>query len=162
MANNATLGVSALAAVPALTLVGLASRGRQHALGAELVAAIALPAAAAPVAVASGVAMSSALLVWGAWAIGYGASVIAVHRVIARHRRAAGQVDRALLVMLCAAVLATCVLVSWWPSVSVGLPLLVLSTAIVMRPPRARHLRAIGLALVAASLASVFIATALV
>lgn len=162
LANNPTLVVTSLAAIPAFALVGIATRGGQHTLVAELVAAVALPAAAAPVAVASGVAVSSAMLVWGAWALGYGASVIAVHRVIARHRRAAGQLDRAIAVALCTAIVIACVVASWFPIVSVVLPLLALSTALVMRPPRARHLRAIGIALVAASVASVFVAIVLV
>lgn len=162
LATNVTLVVTACAAIPAFVLVGLASRGSQHARSGELVAAVALPAAAAPVAVASGVAMSSAILVWAAWAIGYGASVIAVHRVIARHRRAATQLDRALAVAGCAVILLACVLATWRPVMSVVLPLLVLATALVMYPPRARHLRAIGIALVAASSASVVIAVVLV
>ena len=69
-------------------------RRTEHTLGGELVAAVALTGAASVARVASGAAVQPALLHWLGWAIGFGATVIAVHRVIARHKRPAMLVDR--------------------------------------------------------------------
>jgi hypothetical protein len=86
------------------------------------------------------------------WSLGFAASTIAVHRVIARHKHAATWVDR-----VCALVLAGGFAVCLWRATSGGAfviaaPLVGLAAAVVAVPPSARWLRAIGLATVAAGL----------
>lgn len=161
LGGSRVVAIAACAAVPALALLGLACRRAQHSITGEVVAALALPGLAAPIAVASGLPSSHAVLVWAAWALGFAASVVAVHRVIARHRASATIVDRvvgALLVI--ATAMAAAVVARAASTAAVALPLLVFSTAIVLYPPRATRLRAIGVALVAASCLSVTVAIA--
>jgi hypothetical protein len=152
--------LAGLAAVPALALVVLAYRRAQHSLSGELLAAVALPAAALPVATAAGLDAGSSATLWAAWSAGYLASVVAVHRVIARHRRAHTRLDLGLPVALSAACAAAVTLATSWPLAAVAVPLLVISLALVARPPPARKLRAVGLLLVAASLVALAISVA--
>jgi hypothetical protein len=135
-------------AVPAAAVVALAWTRAQHSLAGELVAAVALTGAAAPVAVAGGASLAAAFATWAAWTIGFGCSVIAVHRVLARHRREPRVLDRMVAVALAGvAVIAALVAVA-------AVPLCAIATVLVLRPPPATRLRAIGVALVIASLAS--------
>lgn len=154
-ADLTTLRVAGLVAVPASGLVFLAWRRSQHSLAGELVAAVALPAAAAPIAVASNVAPRTALLLWLAWAAGYAASVLAVHRVIARHRARATSVDRMIAVGIGAALAGICIGGREAPLLLGALPLIAVSELLVLWPPRATYLRAIGVALVGASAAAI-------
>lgn len=161
-APRAALAVASVPACAAAVLVAFASRRAQHSRAGELAAAIALPAAAAPVAVASGVSVRDALVIAGAWSIGYASTVFAVHRVIARHRTAASRVDtmHALaLTAIAAACVASAGLVE--PLASVAAPLAIASIALVIRPPRATRLRAVGVALVAASVIAAMLALGL-
>ena len=162
LAPRAVLPIAALAAAPALLLIVLAWRRAEHSLVGELAAAVALPGAAAPVAVAAGVDTCTARLVWVAWAIGYACTVVAVHRVIARHRKpAATWLDRALAAGLVAVVIGAALLARDVRPALLALPLALASAVLVVHPPSARRLRAIGVALVVASLASGSIAVAL-
>lgn len=153
-----TIRMAAIAALPTSVLLFLAWRRAQHSLLGELAAAIALPAASAPIAVASGISSHTASLLWLAWSIGYAASVLAVHRVIARHRRAATWIDRVIVLALGAALAVVFVAGMEIPLLLSALPLVALSGGLVVWPPRANHLRAIGVALVAASAAAIGIA----
>lgn len=153
-----TTRMAAIAAIPTSLLLALAWRRAQHSLLGELAAAIALPAASAPIAVASGLSSRTASLLWLAWSIGYAASVLAVHRVIARHRRAATWIDRAVALGLGGALAGVFFAGMEFPLLLSALPLVALSEGLVMWPPRANHLRAIGVALVAASAAAIGIA----
>jgi hypothetical protein len=157
--SSTTLQLAALAMAPVAVLLVLAWRRGQHSLAGEIVAAITLPGACAPIASASGVGVHDALLLWAAWSAGYVASVLAVHRVIARNRHAASVVDGVIAVGLAGGI-AAIVLVA--PrSFVLALPLVAMSAALVVRPPGARHLRAIGVGLVIATVASICIAVAL-
>lgn len=158
LAGVATIQIAAVTGVPIVGLLVLAWRRGQHSIAGELVAALALPAAAAPIAVASGLDGRSAVTLWVAWSLGYAASVIAVHRVIARHRGAATRLDLGLALILGTLGLGLVALGQEAPHLVVALPLVTLATAIVLRPPRARRLRAVGVALVVASLASIGVA----
>ena len=153
LASRVALAVAALAAAPGALVVVLAWRRAERSLAGELVAALALPGAAAPVAVASGVAPERALVLWLAWALGYGCTVVAVHRVIVRHRHPASRVDRVAAAALVAIVAASCAVVPALAPAVIVLPLALVSAALVIRPPRASYLRAIGIAYVVASLA---------
>jgi hypothetical protein len=158
LADHATLAVVPVPALFAAVLIALAWEKLQHSVIGESVAAIALPAAAVPVAVASGLEVRAALLIWAAWSIGYVATVIAVHRVIARHRCARAAADVAAAAALIACALGCAALVAADPIAALALPLVALSAALVVRPPRATRLRAVGVALVIASVATLTLA----
>jgi hypothetical protein len=149
---------AAIVAVPALALVAFAYRRAQHSAGGELLAAVALPGLSMPVAVASGMALADARLLWTAWSVAYVASVVAVHRMIARHRRPPTIVDGILVPAFVAAAIGAALLASSAAVAVVALPLLVLTTLVVVHPPRATHLRAVGIALVAMSAISIALA----
>ena len=155
LARPAVLVAAAIVAVPAVALIAAAWRKIEHTLLGELAAAIALSGAAAPVAVAEGVSVELALAIWLAWAAGYASTVVAIHRVIARHKEPARTVDHVIAVVLAAltaAAVATAVVAL--PVVAVSVPLAVIAAALAIRPPRATRLRAIGVALVVASAVS--------
>lgn len=122
----------------------------EHSWQGELLAAISLPAASVPVATGSGLAWQDAALIAFGWSIGYACSVVAVHRVIARHRRAATWRDRCVAIALAAIAAAAGAFAL--PLVVAAVPLAALAAILAIRPPSAAHLRAIGVALVIASL----------
>ncbi|MGE5184495.1 MAG: YwiC-like family protein [Acidobacteriota bacterium] len=154
LAPSATLAIAAAAAVPALAALVLAWTKRAHSLIGEVVVAIALAGAAAPVAVAGGASPRIALAWWLAWGLGYACTVIAVHRVIARNRAAASVGDRIAAVATAAVAIAGGVVAVRIPLAAICVPLALIALALVVRPPPARRLRAIGVALVVASVAS--------
>ena len=141
-----SLVAASIVTVPALALVGFAWRRKERTLAGELVAAIVLTGAAAPVAVASGASLATAASAWAMWAIGYAFTVIAVHRVLARHRHPPSWID-ALAVS--AAVAIACALLM--AELLVPLPLVVCSICVIVLAPSARRLRTIGFVLVGAS-----------
>ncbi|MCX5746003.1 MAG: hypothetical protein NT062_26290, partial [Proteobacteria bacterium] len=163
-APPSTLLVAGLAAVPALGVVGFAWCRREHSLAGELIAAVALPGAAAVTVVASGLAWQPALAVWGAWAVGYAASVVAVHRVLGQrwHRNAPGSELRLAVALAVIAVVAVSGVTLASAAASVAIPLVAISTSLILRPPRPTRLRAIGVALVVASVVSAAIAIVVV
>jgi hypothetical protein len=145
----ATLRVVAILLVPTAILVAFAWRKRERTLGGELVAVVALSGASAPVAVAAGASLAVASLAWMTWALGYALTVVAVHRVIARHRRPATVIDALAVAGALAAVCAIVALGLW-----AALPLAACSLALLLISPAASHLRTIGFVLVGASLSS--------
>jgi hypothetical protein len=159
LADRSAIVLAAIAAIPALVLGVLAYRRALHSLSGELLAAVALPAAALPAAVAAGLDAGSAIVLWAAWSAGYSASVLAVHRVIARHRRPRTRTDSLVIVSLSVGCAAALALATAWPLAAVALPLLVVSLGLVTRPPPARQLRAVGFALVAAALVALAISS---
>lgn len=136
--------IAALVALPCLAVMLLAWRRAEHTFAGEAIAAVAVSGLAAPVAVANGVSPATALWIWGAWSLGFGATVIAVHRVIARHRHPAGLADLVSAIGMVAAVIAVILLsrASLYPA----LPLVVLAFGVILWPPRATRLRALGVA----------------
>lgn len=148
LARPATWTAAAVVAVPAAVLVALAWRRTLHSLAGELVAVVALAGAGMPVAIASGAALERAALLWLAWTLGFGASVIAVHHVIAR-RRGPTPHDRARVLAIIAFTLVTL-----WPAVLPALPIAVTAVVVALVSPSPRHLRTIGVGLVVASLVS--------
>jgi hypothetical protein len=158
LGGGSVVAIAAAVAVPAAALLVLAYRRGQHSLPGEVVAAVALPGLAAPVAVASGFSIMHAVAIWAAWAVGFVASVIAVHRVIARHRKPATVVDRILGAVLLAATATAALAVRETSTLALALPLLALSTLLALYPPRATRMRAIGVALVVMSCVSVAVA----
>lgn len=158
LATNRVLVVAAAVALPLGAMLAFTWGRAVHSLAGEAIAAIALPGGGAIVAAASGASLLDAFAFWGAWAVGYAASVVAVHRVIARHRKPPTWLDPLLAsALLC--VIAACVgLASWHPFWVLALPFAVIAGYLVMRPPRATKLRAVGVALVISSVASMAIA----
>jgi len=145
---------AALVAVPAALVAVLAGRRAIHAFAGELIAAIALAGAAVPVAVASSVPEAVALELWAGWSIGYASTVIAVHRVIARHRDRELARGGWLIAGLVTAGIAIAI-AAWfvWPLV-VAAPLILASAAVVAARLPATRLRAIGIGLSIVSIGS--------
>jgi hypothetical protein len=137
------------AAVTGAALIALATRRSDHTVGGELIAAIALPGASAVVLVASGAPVDAAALQWLGWSIGFGATVIAVHRVLARHMRPATTFDPllAICLLMISALLFT--LAARSSTTAIATPLALLAAATIAAPPRATHLRALGIAIAA-------------
>lgn len=154
------LAIAGVAALPAAGMIALAWTRAEHSLGGELLAAVALPGASAPIAVASGLPWQAAAALWGAWAAGYACSVVAVHRVIARHRRAASAIDLGLAAAVVGITLGSAALARAVSLAAAAVPLAAVSAVLLAVPPRATRLRAIGVALVVASVASAAIAIA--
>jgi hypothetical protein len=160
------LEVAGWIALPALVTIILAWRRAEKSVIGEIVAAIALSGAAAVVVAASGARVSVAAALWAAWAIGYGCTVIAVHRVIARHRTPPSMADAVAAVLLAVIGIGTILLlveptlagVSLLQTVGAAAPLALSSLALVVWPPRATYLRTIGFVLVGASLCTAVLA----
>jgi hypothetical protein len=162
------LEVAGWIALPALVTIILAWRRAEKSVIGEIVAAIALSGAAALVLVASGARASAAAALWAAWALGYACTVIAVHRVIARHRAPPSMADAVAAVLLAVTSAAAILLLveptlaglSLLQTVGAAAPLAVASLALVVWPPRATYLRTIGFVLVGASLCTAALAIA--
>jgi hypothetical protein len=147
----ATAGV---VAAPAALMFGLAWMRRERSWWGELVAAIALPAAGAPVMVASGVAWQSAMLVWVAWSIGFACSVIAVRRVISRHRKASTWRDSIVVLSFGVVTTLTAIAARDEPVYLASALLACFATLIAARPPSASRLRPIGVLLTVVAIAA--------
>jgi len=160
LATREAAAIAGIAAIAAAAMVALAWQRAEHSVFGELIATSALPGASAPVAVASGVPWQLAATLWGAWAVGYACSVVAVHRVIARHKRAASWLDAAVATALAIVTVASCTLATVIPTAGVTAPLAVIAFGLAVHPPRATRLRAVGVALVVASLVSATISIA--
>jgi hypothetical protein len=135
-------------------VLALAWRRREHTLLGELVAAVALTGASAPVLVASGAAPASALVHWAGWALGFGASVVAIHRVIARHKRPVSSIDVAIAVALVAAAAVCIATAPRSPSSLIAAPLVSIAALLAIAPPSASRMRAVGIAIAVIAAAS--------
>ena len=155
VAEPAAIAAAAFVLVPVLAVLVLAWRRAEHTLVGELAAAIALTGASVPVLVAAGASVATALAHWLGWALGFAATVVAVHRVIARHKRRATAHDAALAISLLAAAASA---LTRWPPLVLALPLVAVSALLVIAPPPASRLRAIGVAIVVASIAAAALA----
>lgn len=153
---------AAVLAVPSALLFVLGWRKQERTFLGETVAAIALTGAAAPVAVAAGMALPDALGLWLAWAIGYACTVVAVHRVIERHKRPPTRIDRVAAITLSTLALASVAASIFAAHALVVIPFAASAAALVIAPPPATKLRAIGYALIGASLISATLVVAVV
>lgn len=154
LAPRAALSVAALAVAAGAALIAMATRRIEHTLGGELIAAFALTGASGVVLVASGTAVDVALLRWLGWALGFCATVIAVHRVLARHNRPATAIDRFLAMGLLASSALLLATAGRCSTSAIAAPLVWLATGIVAAPPRATRLRAVGIAITGAATVS--------
>ncbi|MBL8623719.1 MAG: YwiC-like family protein [Myxococcales bacterium] len=153
LAPRSALWLSALVAVPLGFVLVAATRRAEGTVLGELAAAVGLAGAAAPVAVAGGMRALDALTIWGAWSMAYATTVIAVHHVIARHRRAdrgRARLGRWLGVALAGAGLAALIAIA--PIAWFAAPLAAAAVVVLVVTPPATRLRAIGVAFLAISL----------
>jgi hypothetical protein len=144
LAPTAALAFAGVLALPIGLVVVLSRRGAVHTVVGESVAAIGLAGASAPVAIAGGMSPADALVIWCAWSAGYATSVIAVHQVLARHRRAASRADVPPAIALGALCAVIAALGIHDPAAWLAIPLAALAALVVLRPPRATRLRAVG------------------
>lgn len=154
LADWPTRILAAALAVPAALLVVLAVKRRQRTLLGELFALVVLAGAAAPVASAAGMPVADTLRVLAGWIVGYGCSVVVVHRVIDRGREPRGAEDVGLAVaFLCIAAVA--VVVSGATFASTAAPLALSASVVALIAPKPTRLRAIGFAMVGASMLAI-------
>lgn len=157
LAPPAALAMAGLVVLPAALAVQLATTRRLHTRIGELVAAIALTGAAAPVAIASGVPKLDALVIWLAWSAGFATTVLAVHGVLARHRktrRIGPELHAGMLLVVAAGV--------WMSSNAiVALPLAIASLVVALIKPSAKRLTRVGVAATIAAATSVGFAVAI-
>lgn len=153
----ALLGCAALA-LPVAALLAIAWRRAEHSLWGELVAAIALPGASVPVAAASGIPLAASFELWFAWSLGFAASVVAVHDVI-DNRRGRTRLAIGHAVALVAVAMAVVAVAFVRPLAAVSIPLAATAAIIAILSPSPRKLRALGVVLVVASVASAIVAT---
>jgi len=151
--RDATI-VAVVVAIPVVAVLALAWRRAEHTIVGELIAALALTGASAPVLVAGGTAPGPAVAMWLAWALGFGATVLAVHRVIARHTRPATAIDRVIAAALVAITLACFGLAPRLPALAIPILLVAVAAALVLVPPPATRLRTVGVAIVVAAAGS--------
>lgn len=144
---------------PMIGFVLIASRrGTVQTVLGESVAAITLAGAGAPVALAGGMRLGDALAIWLGWSLAYTATVVVVHRVLARHLRARAPADvrsELTLVVLCGLLAAASVVL---PLVRFATPLAIAAVLVLIWMPRATHLRAVGIAFLATSLVAAALA----
>lgn len=141
------LGAESAAAALAVVVVA-AGRGRST-LG-EWTAAIALSGAGTLVAAASGEPASEGFVRWGAWGLGFGAATGGVRGVIAAHRKR----TEALAAPLAVGCSLGCGLGGFAePGLWSAAPLCASSVVLLAVRPHARHLKKIGVALVAVAAA---------
>lgn len=138
-----------------LPIAWLLYLGREKSLVGELLVASALTSVVLPVMVAGGTAPPAALAVWGAFAVGFGASTAAVRAVMHSHKREPTLADDVALVVIGAGVLAA--LSPHARPVIAAAPLVVAAIGTRLAAPHPRNLRRVGWALVAASVVSTLI-----
>ena len=148
-ARWALLGCALLVAL----VVGTIARRAERTLVGELLVAATLPALAVPVALCTGSAARLAVGVWLTWALGSAAATCAVRDVIAHLKTPRSTVRRLLAIGLVAAAacgaFAAGALTA--PMLALTAPMVLVSLAIVARPPHPRRLKQIGWTLVIAS-----------
>jgi hypothetical protein len=153
----------AIPAVPALLLAMATRRGQDKSLWGEVTAAVAFSAAAVPVSVAGGGSAETAAGVMIPFALFFTASTLAVRVVILKVRgggdpRAARATRRAAL-SLCGGATAALAMATATGQVPASVlvaaaPGLVTAAIVAGRPPAPIHLRKLGWALIAASIAT--------
>lgn len=150
------LPAAGLAAAVAAIVVLVAWRGHEKTVPGEIVAASALAAAAAPVAMAAGAPARETALVWTAWAVGFAATVIAVHLVIDTHRRRATTAG-VLASFVGLAILAAAI---GGGRLWIATPLWLVATATAILRPPATRLRTIGVIMAVAATVAAAMPTA--
>jgi YwiC-like protein len=154
LAPSGTILGAGLVAAPVAAMIALAWRRAQHTLVGEVIAAVALTGASVPVLAAGGTAPTAALAIWLGWSVGFASTVLAIHRVIARHKRPASSIDRVTAVGLVAILVASIAAAWTCAALAIAVPLTALAAILVIAPPAASRLRTVGVAIVSASIGS--------
>lgn len=141
-------GVIRAALVPlglALAMTPVILLGHEKTLVGEIAAAVTLAAATIPAGVAGGLTLHHALLVWGVWGLAFTASTSAVRWVISAHKgkRAHDGLVAAAIATSAAAALTT----QSWIFLCAS-PYLLVSWALIARPPSTRHIKRVGWTLI--------------
>lgn len=156
------LGFAAALALPIGLVIALAQARKVESLAGESLAAVALAGAATPVAIAGGLDAAHALALWGAWSAGYATTVVAAHAILAHHQRARGKPSprwpHLLYLLLASASLAALVAIA--PIAWCTAPLAVAAALLVVRPPSATRLRAVGIGFLTTSVVAAAAAVA--
>ncbi len=142
------LPVAVAVSLAAALAYALSWRGQAHSLGGELVAAAAFAGAAAPVGVAGGLAAGSALHHWLMWSLAFASTIVAVHVVIASHRRRTSA-RRWLwwIGLLVASGAGLAITARGAPAAAAAAPLWLVATTIAVVRPAATRLRQLGVVL---------------
>lgn len=156
------LGFAAALFLPIGLVIALAQARKVESLAGEILAAVALAGAATPVAIAGGLDAARTLALWGAWSTGYATTVVAAHAILAHHQRTRGKVSsrwpHALYLIAASASLAVIAAID--PIAWCTAPLAVVAALLVLRPPRATRLRAVGIGLLTTSVVAAAAAVA--
>ena len=155
LAPPAARVMAGIVAVPTLLLVLLGWLRKQRTLVGEAIAVIALTGASVPVETAAGMSWRTAVLLWVAWACGYGCTILAVHRVIERGKgsRSGFDVASGLAFLVVGAALAILAFRDF--ALVAGIPLSLGAGIVALLAPPPAKLRPIGFAMVGASLLSI-------
>lgn len=155
LSDWATRALSVALLVPTAAVVALGVKRQQRTMLGELFALVSLAGAAVPVATAAGMPVRDALYVLVAWMLGYGCSVIGVHRVIERGRQQRSATDFLLAIgffcIACVVALGARKTFAFSPAV----PLALAASVVAYLAPSPKRLRTIGFAMVGASIASI-------
>ena len=152
---DARLTIGALLS-PGLLLALLVAAGREKTLLGESLLAVVLSFASVPIAITSGVSLSAAIATATVWATAFLLGTTTVHAIIARSKR--GAVAPAVAVATLALLLIVGVVTSpavagpWWPLAA--MPTALVAFAAIALGVSTRRLRAVGVALVAADVAT--------
>src|SRR5690606_12299296 len=95
---------------------------------------------------------------WAGWSAGFGCTVIAVHRVIARHKRPASRADVVEGLVIAAALVGCAAVALSVPQLATALPLAIVSLVLVFVPPPATRLRTVGYGLAGGTLVAIVLA----
>lgn len=155
LAPPSARAMAGLVAVPTLLLVVLGWFRKQRTLVGEAIAVIALTGASVPVETAAGMPWRAAVLLWLAWACGYGCTILAVHRVISRGKGPRAGFDVATGIAFLAIGAALAILGARNLALVAGAPLALGAGIVAVLAPPPAKLRPIGFAMVGASLLSI-------
>lgn len=152
----AGVGILLALAAGAFVLTG----HEKTAVGELVISGLALPWCGVPVALAGGVPVETALVHWGVWAVSFSCATLTIRGMIARGRKRHRSLVPTMLAMSFA-LLATGVALAAWSGGRIGLgpalailPIVAVSLGIGILAPRAKYLREVGWAVIAASVAT--------
>ena len=142
------IGCAFLAAIS----FAIAIAGQHRTLGGQLMGVVGLSAPCLPILLTGHLPVALAIEAWLTWVMGFTATTMAVHGVIASQKRRSLNVHRATVgfLTLCVALLTALS----FPFPVITLPMLGMSWYLLILPPPARHLKRVGWTLVAGTVMS--------
>jgi hypothetical protein len=157
VATSSTRMLAAAVALPTAALIALGFAKRQRSYFGESIAVIALTGAAAPIAAAGHGALRDILATWAAWAIGFGCSTVAVHRVIERGKQPRQLPDVALALAFSCIACVTWIIARSIYAFQLAVPLAAAASIVSFIAPPPAKLRKIGFAMVGAVLVAILV-----